>query len=116
MCLSVAWDWMFKGVTSDGINREVSSILECARLNQNKKILSLAIPERGLITLAHHHMGMLEKPDSHMSTRSKAVIKGILPSLQFVIERNLKEEEAKPDAWQDAGMSKLFEISHFLPW
>ena len=52
---------MFKGVTSDGINTEVSSILECARLNQNKKIQSLAIPERGLITLAHHHMGMLEK-------------------------------------------------------
>ena len=36
-CLSVAWDWMYKGVSSEGINREVSSILECARLNQKHR-------------------------------------------------------------------------------
>lgn len=47
-CFSVAWDWMFKGVTDEGINREVSSILECARLNQKQHVQSLAIPEVSL--------------------------------------------------------------------
>ena len=45
LCFSIAWDWMFKGVTSDGINREVSSILECSRLNREHELASLAIPE-----------------------------------------------------------------------
>jgi hypothetical protein len=44
-CVSVAWDWMFKGVTDEGINREVSSMLECARLNQKDDVQSLGIPE-----------------------------------------------------------------------
>ena len=47
LCFSIAWDWMFKGVTSEGINREISSILECVRLNSAHNLQSLAIPENG---------------------------------------------------------------------
>merc|ERR1712157_271046 len=28
LCVSVAWDWMYRGVTSAGINKEVCTVLE----------------------------------------------------------------------------------------
>lgn len=43
-CLSVAWDWMYRGVTEEGINREAVATLECAILNRQRKLQSLAIP------------------------------------------------------------------------
>jgi len=35
VCFDVSWGWMFKGVTSEGINREISGVLECATINCN---------------------------------------------------------------------------------
>jgi hypothetical protein len=32
---SIAWDWSFMGHTSEGINREMTSALECAFCNRN---------------------------------------------------------------------------------
>lgn len=104
LCFSVAWDWMFKGVTSDGINREVTSILECSRLNQQHDLASLAIPETTLLFLAKENIArhMLEAVNTSTTTKSlftmnipthsprdsksepdaKTVLRGILPSLQ----------------------------------
>lgn len=102
-CLSVAWDWMFKGVTRDGINNEVSSILECSRINQKRHLASLAVPETCLLFLAKENIAKHElkaaKPSaqqpslfamnfpqlSHCCTSepdAKTVLRGILPSLQ----------------------------------
>ena len=50
--MSVAWDWMYKGVTSQGINKEISSTLECARLNRENLKQSLAIPETCILQMA----------------------------------------------------------------
>lgn len=50
--MSVAWDWMYTGITSYGINREISSILECSRLNRDQLKQSLAIPETCVIQMA----------------------------------------------------------------
>ena len=52
ICFSIAWDWMFKGVTSEGINREVSGIVECSALNQGHQLQSLAVPVTSLLFLA----------------------------------------------------------------
>jgi hypothetical protein len=105
-CLSVAWDWMFKGVTSNGINREVSSILECARLNQSKKVQSLAIPETSLLFLARDHLGLLKKKHTANSEElkpdSKTILKGILPSLQYVVYRHRMTREASA-MWKEGG-------------
>ena len=52
LCISVAWDWMFRGVTSAGINREVFSTLEATILNRKNNRASLAIPEMSLLQMA----------------------------------------------------------------
>ena len=124
---------MFRGVTSNGINREVSSILECARLNQNKKVQSLAIPETSLLFLARDHLALLRRTGAHngeeMKLVSKSILKGILPSLQYVVHRHKKmTEEAstmwskggkhvkvsidpKPNAWQNPGNINILKLA-----
>jgi hypothetical protein len=52
LCVSVAWDWMFRGVTAPGINREIVNTIECAALNRKHGAMSLAIPELSLIQMA----------------------------------------------------------------
>lgn len=52
LCLSLAWDWMFKGISSEGINREILSILEYAKLNRQNNAITLAIPETYLLQMA----------------------------------------------------------------
>lgn len=52
ICVSVAWDWMYRGVTSAGINREVCTVLEATILNQKHGVVSLAIPEFSLLHMA----------------------------------------------------------------
>ena len=98
---------MFRGVTSNGINREVSSILECARLNQNKKVQSLAIPETSLLFLARDHLALLRRICAHngeeMKLVSKSILKGILPSLQYVVHRHKKMTEEASTMWSKGG-------------
>ena len=126
---------MFKGVTSNGINREVSSILECARLNQSKKVQSLAIPETSLLFLARDHLGLLKKKHAANSEElkpdSKTILRGILPSLQYVVYRHRMTREAsamwkeggkhvkvsidsRPNAWQNSGRIYTIEPSRLL--
>ena len=90
LCVSIAWDWMFKGVTSEGINREVSSILECARLNQRHKLQSLAIPEVALLFLAESFTAEHDQQTTGDSSfpDTKTVLRGILPGLSYVVHRH----------------------------
>ncbi|KAL3799181.1 hypothetical protein ACHAW5_005458 [Stephanodiscus triporus] len=133
ICCSIAWDWMFKGVTSEGINREVSSILECSRLNRQHYLQSLAIPETALLFLAKENIA--KNPIESMANAgsspflrgkfapdSKTVLRGILPSLEYVVTRhssavafsklweertkNVKDSwcvliDSKPNTWQN---------------
>lgn len=52
VCISIAWDWMYRGITSQGVNREVLATLECASLNKIRGKESLAIPELALLQMA----------------------------------------------------------------
>ena len=108
ICFSIAWDWMFKGVTSEGINREVSGILECARLNREHSLPSLAIPETALLFLAKENIAKYQLDSNITTTKSlfamdipvqpkqgdrsepdaETVLRGILPSLQYVVNRH----------------------------
>mmetsp|Transcript_27524 Transcript_27524/g.40496 ORF Transcript_27524/g.40496 Transcript_27524/m.40496 type:complete len:1131 (-) Transcript_27524:848-4240(-) len=113
LCMSVAWDWMFKGVTSEGTNREVASILECARLNRKHMKQSLAIPETSLLHMARNLITDIEgvkrprllafgknKKKRRKSSSSDvakppyepdplATLLGIFPSLEYVITRHV---------------------------
>ncbi len=133
ICFSIAWDWMFKGVTSEGINREVSSILECSRLNRQHLMQSLAIPETALLFLAKENIsknriesksgaGISPFARGRFGPDSLTVLRGILPSLEYVVTRhssavefskhweqktkNVKDSwcvliDPKPNTWQD---------------
>ena len=97
---------MFKGVTSEGINREVSGILECARLNRIHDLQSLAIPETSLVFLAKENIARHQQTSNADESRTlfsietarhqtptsepdaKTVLRGILPSLQYVVNRH----------------------------
>ena len=134
---------MFKGLTSEGINREVSGILECARMNREHDLQSLAIPETSLVFLAKENIAKHQQASNADESRAlfsigksrhqtpteasepdaKTVLRGILPSLQYVVNRHkssvIGSEEAahetkrmnngrccvsidsKPDTWQD---------------
>ena len=99
ICISVAWDWMYLGNSSEGVNREVVSILECTAINKILRKLSLAIPELCILALAQKHMSHIHSkmPFSTSFLTSKRtllpnqndadhkVLSGILPALQFLI-------------------------------
>ena len=113
LCISVAWDWMYRGVTSEGINREIVSTLECAALNRKYGAMSLAIPELSLIQMART---LAPKPDEktaapgayreslvgfdyyaenyHLaspgySPSASVICKGIFPALQYVVKQHI---------------------------
>ena len=119
LCFSVAWDWMFRGVTASGINREVVSTIECAALNRKYGAMSLAIPELSLIQMARtlapkveekalgnsntvtpgrrrdSLIGFTNKPDNYVeqgkgfTPDSSVVCKGIFPALQYVVKQHI---------------------------
>jgi len=66
-CMSVAWDWEYKGVTAEGINREMASTLECSKLNREHNVQSLAVPETSILFMARRHVSEHEFQLSQMS-------------------------------------------------
>jgi hypothetical protein len=105
---------MFLGVSSQGINREVVSILECAELNRRHGQESLAIPELCLLQMARKlpppsSSASLEGtrgdvqifPDSsrvaqHFVPSHEAVCEGFLPGLRYVVRQHRQTiEKAK---------------------
>jgi hypothetical protein len=95
LCLSLAWDWTYRGYTSDGINNELSSMMECAALNRDRSLQSLAIPETSILFTARAFLAIAEKSTSLSTTSYKncnlvspepiSVLRGILPSLSRVV-------------------------------
>ena len=111
LCISVAWDWMYRGVTVPGMNREVVSTLECAALNRKHGTMSLAIPEFCLLQTARNRAPLLEEPEDEFLTRpligfnipdtskrrfnpykpSKAeLFRGLLPGMRFVVDQHVQ--------------------------
>ena len=95
---------MYRGITRDGINREVTSMLECAELNRRHAQQSLALPELALLQMARTIPArMREDPEDEMwelpERKSAAqrfvppdvdVVRGILPGLRYIVEQHLR--------------------------
>jgi len=103
VCISVAWDWMYRGVSSEGINREAVATLECTALNRKYGTQSLAIPELSLLQMAQKlitssgsgskclsFVKESPKQSERFVPSTEAVLKGILPSLRFIIDQHVK--------------------------
>ena len=120
ICMSVAWDWMYKGITDYGINKEISSILECAHLNRQQLKQTLAIPETSVIKMAKELVAQYEYLTDHskekianksmISSKIKqstiysnarlhretmAGLRGILASLRYVVSCHQSALSAK---------------------
>jgi hypothetical protein len=52
LCLSIAWDWVFRGVSERGVKTEVAHVLSRTRQNQQSRRRSLAQPELSLLRMA----------------------------------------------------------------
>jgi len=107
LCYSVAWDWMYRGVTSEGICREVTATLECATLNRHHENQSLAIPELALLQIARTETPAAVNParnqdlcklygpgnweateESGFMPRTEDILRGILPGLRYVVDQH----------------------------
>lgn len=116
LCISVAWDWMYRGVTIKGINREIVSGLECAALNRKYGVPSLAIPELSLMQMARTLAPKPTEPTPQKGAYSESLVgfngfrnkdsvgnrgtggymptpsvicKGIFPALQYVVKQHI---------------------------
>jgi hypothetical protein len=107
LCISIAWDWMYRGISTTGINREVCTILEASILNRKMRRVSLGIPEFSLFQMAKMfppaqtsistklngiiRFGKPMQQASKPSDSSKAitVCRGILPSLKHVLKQQV---------------------------
>lgn len=49
MCVSVAWDWVYKGVSQEGCRGEMACALRCASDNRRFGVVSLAPVETCLV-------------------------------------------------------------------
>ena len=112
-------------MTTAGINNELVSTLECARLNRQHETQSLAIPEASVLHMARQFVSQYEQEfdtrksppisvkrgpflpflpsnsDGTESARGKQigpspveVLKGIAPSLEFIVNRHSRAFEA----------------------
>lgn len=102
MCISVAWDWMNRGVTPSGISRESLTILEGTILNKKNLVTSLAIPELSLFQIAAFvRAESTERPGSFLSRLGKkeqehllykspaqCICQGILPGLKYLADEH----------------------------
>ena len=91
ICISVAWDWMYRGVTETGIRREISATMSCAVLNRNNKVVSLGIPGAALLHMARSvcdETGTGTKPYRPIPG---VICRGILPGLCDVVEEHRGE-------------------------
>jgi hypothetical protein len=118
ICISIAWDWTFRGLTAEAIHCELSSMFQCAALNQEHRAQSLAIPETCLLHAAKVLLARVKPLDQpidngHSLLRfasqnfplnsstlpeqdALTVLKGILPSLSMVVSRHKTSvDEAK---------------------
>jgi len=111
ICISVAYDWMYRGYDAEGINREIASTVECASLCRQHNRQSLAIPETALLQMAKKlNPKLVEVGDLKLSSGNSIlafgnsskkssprfcpsdleICRGILPSLTHIVETNLK--------------------------
>ena len=125
-CVSVAWDWMYRGVTAGGINREVCTTLEATILNQKNGVVSLAIPELSLLHIAKHAVAPLPSkpfgPGSFLHSlphcvevknsmllptlaghnlydaSPQEICRGILPALRHVVQGHLASLSSATDS------------------
>ena len=84
-CFSIAWDWIYRGYTSKGINLEVASVIESTSLTRKHGKVALAIPETSLLQTCASILPLAENIES----KNRDILKGLYPSIHFLITRDI---------------------------
>ena len=115
-CISIAWDWMYRGITPKGIDEELGSTLTCVALARAKGRQSLAIPETAIFRLAKSLLSEYAGDKNIISIPSATslpdsipsaidLINGILPSLRKIVNRHTSaytKIKDNPDSIRDS--------------
>jgi len=130
ICVSVAWDWMFRGVSVNGIHNELENTLTCAKLAREHGRQSLAIIENAIFSLAKQLLADklgndINIPIKHANAfhnkreQTIDILKGIEPSLSKIVNRNEESYNnimsscksikisAIPNAWENPDVFPL---------
>jgi hypothetical protein len=93
MCVNVSWDWIFRGVSATGINRELSYVIEAAILNRKQGRASYAIPELSLLRMAKmcttRESNLKKSFYKPFEPSRTEVCRGILPALRHVVGQDI---------------------------
>ena len=85
--VSFAWDWQFRGITQDGINKYSMRVYDIVLQNRQIQVESLALHETSNICLAYRLFCKGECP-SKLSKDDIETIRGILPTLKRIVQFN----------------------------
>jgi len=85
ICVSIAWDWMYKGVTTEGTRNEIITSMEAATMlrKSDSGNKNLAQPCHVLLSAARSHVPFANDDDIDF-------YRGILAPLQHVVTENCK--------------------------
>jgi hypothetical protein len=125
VCTSVAWDWMYRGVTAEGIARETTAILESAYLCRPKELqalasLGLCLHEMVRNTLQIYGertkaMAKILDPDQPPKTEPKEgptsvdICRGLLPCFEHLVKINNEVlEKTREQSRDNSGREKVF--------
>lgn len=102
VCISIAWDWMYRGVTKNGINQELTCSLKCAELARLNGQQALAIPETATLKVAKSLLSECVADENYLPMASAtkeivsiptphSILEGILPCLTDLVNRHKRE-------------------------
>lgn len=96
LAVSIAWDWQFRGVTSEGIHRETTSMLESQYLLR-EGLMSLATSRAALFAMARNVCveegegeTLIRVDRNHFDIADRSIAKGIAPAVKYVIRQELE--------------------------
>jgi hypothetical protein len=112
VCFSIAWDWMYRGVTERGIAREVAAVMTCASLNRLRSIKSLGAVETVLLHLSR---AVCDREEAHEGEHpyqpsKKVICRGIVPGLQLVVQEHKSMMEVARANTKTEGTRDLLEF------
>ncbi len=94
ICISVAWDWMYRGMSIKGMHNELQCCLKNAALARENGLQSLAIPETATFALAKSLLSTYHGNSNHIATACVTKVPKFCPSILDKlqgIENSLRE-------------------------
>jgi len=115
-CVSVAWDWLYQGSTSDAVEAELQEPLACASFNATAKVPSLSHTDAAVLHGSLAHKARLEATAELKAAvlataaasavvaaapgcpcvddNRRALLSGLKPALASVVDRQEREASA----------------------